>query len=754
MAKKKSKSAYKKAQVARHKVQQKRVAAPVSKFPLSKLWITQGPDGSTIHHGWHIAAIFLIAFVVYALTMPTVITYEDAGIFNLMCSYGQAAHPPGYPLFSILCFPFSHIPFIPPVIAGNVLSAIFAGMACAVLYLITVNVVRGEYYYGYLAALGLAFSKLFWSQSIIQEVYTLHAFLILFLFLTTFIYARDLNPNALKWIALGVGLAIANHWPLTVLAGPAIVILLLPVWKNFIRQVFQGKMFFKLLAIFLVSGPLLYLYILTSNLPSPITFYEPVSTLDKFLTYVTRGTYSALDNQTISWFDKLNFSKFLLQEAFIQFGAAFVPFIAAGFYWQWRRWHWAICLSLTYLYISSTFLLLLLLNFKYTELFEGVFNVYQVAAYPGFALWAALALKEVMEWFDRKMSERQNYIRIVGSSLTLLLISSTVWANWNYNQRSDSRLAQVHARTVLNTLDKDSVFLTYGDVDIPIIQQYVQDKVRKDDVTLYNAKGQFLSNRYYHRIIGSDLRGQLAAAFVKSIKDKPVYYSQDFYFDHGSGVENFGVYQKIRKDLPAGTVRYTWLPEMIDLWNELPIKGGDIKFDATIKRNLRRALTLVMIHNNNNDPEVQAALDERLKNGSFYEILGLVKYLLDRNDLQDYEKRFGTLTSLVQKLGQRVPKDIRPKDLAILRHAQAVAQHMNSPIRGNESIPALTANLRKALDVYTSEDNQVARKLLVLYAATSNAEAFKELYRSYPGITTGNRIVESYARRLSLSNKN
>lgn len=113
-------------------------------------------------------AILLVLMLVYWLTMPKVITFEDAGIFLQVCEFRGIAHPPGYPLFTILCIPWFWLP-ADPVILGNMLSAIFGALTCVLVYFILRRLNAGLFSAA-MASLLFGLSRDFWSQAIIVEV--------------------------------------------------------------------------------------------------------------------------------------------------------------------------------------------------------------------------------------------------------------------------------------------------------------------------------------------------------------------------------------------------------------------------------------------------------------------------------------------------------------------------------------------------------------------------------------------------------
>ena len=56
-----------------------------------------------------ISAVLL--FALYALTAPRTVALEDDGLFVLSSYFLGVEHPPGYPLFTLVGYLFSHLPF-------------------------------------------------------------------------------------------------------------------------------------------------------------------------------------------------------------------------------------------------------------------------------------------------------------------------------------------------------------------------------------------------------------------------------------------------------------------------------------------------------------------------------------------------------------------------------------------------------------------------------------------------------------------
>ncbi len=124
----------------------------------------------------HALAVFAASLAVYALCAPRSIAFEDDGGFIMASYYWTGAHPPGYPLYVLLAKPFTWLPVGSVAYRVHLASGFFGAAACAMLWWVARGMVS-THAAAYAAALGFAFSPVFWSQAIIAEVYTLNALL-------------------------------------------------------------------------------------------------------------------------------------------------------------------------------------------------------------------------------------------------------------------------------------------------------------------------------------------------------------------------------------------------------------------------------------------------------------------------------------------------------------------------------------------------------------------------------------------------
>src|SRR5436305_318203 len=130
------------------------------------------------------------------------------------------AHPPGYPLFTMLGHVFSLLPFGSIPFRVNLLSVVCDSLAVGIVYLTATRLVRWRIAAA-IAALTLAVNPTFWEWSLAAEVFPLNNLLaaILVLLLVRW-HEEPARTHFLIGAFFVAGLALTNHQTI-VLLGPA-----------------------------------------------------------------------------------------------------------------------------------------------------------------------------------------------------------------------------------------------------------------------------------------------------------------------------------------------------------------------------------------------------------------------------------------------------------------------------------------------------------------------------------------------------
>jgi 4-amino-4-deoxy-L-arabinose transferase-like glycosyltransferase len=186
-----------------------------------------------------------------ACLAPTVQGFDSAEL--TMGAYDLGfVHPPGYPLYMLVGHLFSKLPLSNVGWRLNLMSAIFAGLGVAILYVLLNKQTRNAWA-AFLGAAFLATAPAFWSQAVRAEVYTLHNFLMIAALLAWYFAWRTGSGWGFIPCFAILGAAAANHTT-TILLWIAALASALWLEKKELGWILAGN----LLGLALAAG--LYLY--------------------------------------------------------------------------------------------------------------------------------------------------------------------------------------------------------------------------------------------------------------------------------------------------------------------------------------------------------------------------------------------------------------------------------------------------------------------------------------------------------------
>ncbi|HZY64753.1 MAG: DUF2723 domain-containing protein [Actinomycetota bacterium] len=233
-------------------------------------------------------AVALAAFILYLITLaPTVLSrvaeegLYDAGLFQVRAYVLSISHPTGYPIYLLLAKLFTYLPVGDVAYRVNLASAVF-GAAAVFFVFVVCRQITGRVLPSVAAATLLAVSQTFWEQSVIAEVYTLHALFIALCISVLLLWRNTRKDRYLLLWAFLTGLAMTNHMT----SG-----LLLLVGLLFVRLTERGKLSDRRLRLkgagLFALGLTPYLYLpIRSIVDPPFAAYDPDTPL-KFLAFVS-----------------------------------------------------------------------------------------------------------------------------------------------------------------------------------------------------------------------------------------------------------------------------------------------------------------------------------------------------------------------------------------------------------------------------------------------------------------------------------
>ena len=405
--------------------------------------------------------VFVATLIVYILTMSPTVNSFDSGEFIAGAYVMGIIHSPGYPLYLLLGYLISHLTSGDVAYSVNLLSATF-GAATATIVFFSSYLLSGRYWSAVLAAFLLAFSLLFWSQSLIAEVYTLNTLLIGCISLAVIQFYRRPATNTLITLGFVFGLSLTHH-PSAAILIPGLLIILLAK-RAALRQMSIRELSSAVLAFLLPLS--LYLYL-------PLRFRA-----DPAINYV--GDYFAADLGTIEGFlwmvSGRMFSSELLGRTPLSAWAEIVSIVKRMWLDFYGIGFLLVIVGLGHLRREKPLFRFYLVSIITTLLFFAFYDVVdsQVMVLPIYVLsapLAALGLAFMVNSFSPKQDEwltRPWPAVIVVSVAGLVMLA----VNWSVVSRRDDRMAYDVGIRILESVEENSVILTQWTVATPL--EYLQ----------------------------------------------------------------------------------------------------------------------------------------------------------------------------------------------------------------------------------------------------------------------------------------
>jgi transmembrane protein TMEM260 (protein O-mannosyltransferase) len=498
-------------------------------------------------------AVFLVALLLYTLTLAPTVTLVDSGELILAARGLGVAHPPGFPLWVMLAHLASLLPFGNVAARINFSSAFFAALACAMLTLVVAELLvtascvgarerkrkltkqarkfddwTGSNFLIFAPGVGagflLAFSRTLWSYATITEVYTLNALLTLLVFFLVVRWRRRIIETPTdssaavtthdRWIyaaAFVFGLGLGVHHVTVALTLPAIAAV---VYRT------QGLKFFtsrRLLYAALISiGALIVVY---SYLPwaasrSPVMNWGDPRSLQEIWWHITGRQYRVFLSftPTIMGQQFVEFCRMALREFSVPWLPLSLVLALAGFVNAYKR-------------DRTTFWFLFLIvitNLAYDLSYEIAEDkdAYYLPVFISIAIAAAFGMRWLIHIPTLKSKPSGSYL--VAAIVVLLTSATAFTANWPFNNRQHYFIADDYVENLLSTIKANGLLLTQDwQVVSPMFYAQEVERRRRDakviDVNLLRRSWYFDYLRHAHPDLVERSREQIDA-FVEILK--------------------------------------------------------------------------------------------------------------------------------------------------------------------------------------------------------------------------------------------
>lgn len=250
-------------------------------------------------------SLFLFFACIYFLNLSRSVYAGDVGDLITAAYVFGVPHPPGYPLFSLLGYFFSHaFPLSSVAFRVGSISAISSALGVVFFYY-AINKVTKNALISLLTACILGLNYLYWFYAEIAEVFALNNFFVCLLLYLGISCYESKKKIYFFLLSFCFGLALTNHHTILLLF-PSLVILSFSQVRNYITHDRKASI---IAACLFLLGFSVYLYIPIASRTNPPVNWGNVTDLESFLHVLLRKDYGTF---AAGAFPQSNFPQLLL----------------------------------------------------------------------------------------------------------------------------------------------------------------------------------------------------------------------------------------------------------------------------------------------------------------------------------------------------------------------------------------------------------------------------------------------------------
>lgn len=399
------------------------------------------------------------ALALYAATACRTVFSGDGGELIASSQALGVAHPPGYPLWTLLAKLALLVPLGEPAFRTTLLSAVFGAAACALAANLARRWSDGSVLAGGVAGALLATARSFWFSATVTEVYTAHVLVALGL-LWAAERVREGKERAVLVLGMLAGVGLAHHPTIVLVLPSAMLLLRRPRRRTHVQE--------WLVAAGLGAGlaALAYGSLLLRARFSPEATWDHFSGVQGWWAHVTAAEYRPLD---LGWAGLLRGDGWhhVLASLARDLGPVGLLLAAGGLLAAPR--------------LRSPLVLLAALHVAFALRYgtEDV-DVYLLPGVAALALLGGLGAARVAAWRPR----------LVAAALLLALLAQAAWRFHALDLRSVT-LGRDYAMDVLRSVPGGGTLIADGD-NAFLFQYATRVLGQRPDLTLYDRSGHVL----------------------------------------------------------------------------------------------------------------------------------------------------------------------------------------------------------------------------------------------------------------------
>lgn len=445
----------------------------MDRTPPVSSWSAASKEASLLHSRWLWSLLAITPpLVIYFLTVAPTVYWLDAAELTTGAYTLGIVHAPGSPLYLLLGYAFTWLPFGDIGYRVNLMSVVTSSLTVLFTYLIVYDLTR-QRLLALATAWFVAFSFYVWITAVAAELYSLQGAFVTGLLLLAMKWREQQRPWQLCLLAFLFGLGTGNHLSLVLmLPGFALLALATPLpWR-------RPRWLFIATVCGLLGGAI-YLYLPLRYLADPALNYA--------------GDYWDVDLATWSgfwWmvtgrmFDSIFFSEPLhaLPREIITYGAyLWSNFIGLGSILA----LWGVISDFRKRTIFHVSLLLMFIAHLTFYIPYGAPDqvTMLLPTYLIWGVWLGLGVHSLSQRFPFGVASIPN--GTVWPFLLLLLAFSSLVINYRYADISDDWSARERGEQIFAALEPEGLFLGSW-IDVPILEYLQIVESQRPDVQLVN----------------------------------------------------------------------------------------------------------------------------------------------------------------------------------------------------------------------------------------------------------------------------
>ncbi|KAK2536596.1 Tmem260 [Columba livia] len=450
-------------------------------------------SGSGSGAGGAAGALGAAVAALYTVTLPPALPGGDAGELITAAYELGVAHPPGYPLFTLLAkLALGLLPLGSPARRVHLLCG-FLGAAAASLLFYTVFRLSGSYAGGILAAGVFSFSRLTWQWSIAAEVFSLNnLFVGLLMALTAHFEEASTAKERSKISKLGAfccGLSLCNQHTIVLYIACIVPWVLCRLFRK--MELSLGHLL--KLGLCFLAGLLPYLYLPASSYLNRARWtWGDQTTFQGFLTHFLReeyGTFNLAKSETGSSMREMLVFQLAQMKSELSLPVlvlALVACVSTALPTKQQKspviWLFAGMLCLYSIFFAWR------ANLDITKpLFLGVVERFWLQSSAVVAVLAGLGLAALVS-LGSAVLEGSRALPWLEWIPALALVVSQVWANYSTCDQSNNYVVDKFARNLLSSVPMGAVILLRGDLPGNALRYLHYCEGMRPDITLVDQE--------------------------------------------------------------------------------------------------------------------------------------------------------------------------------------------------------------------------------------------------------------------------